>query len=48
MISRGVPAGPRVGVVLASFEHWWVGAGFPEDHSRLARKLDSLIKVTNS
>ena len=48
VISRGVPAGPRVGVVLASFEHWWVGAGFPEDHSRLARKLDSLIKVTNS
>lgn len=43
IMELGVPAGPRVGKILTTFEDWWIGAGFPDDPAQLATKLASLI-----
>jgi hypothetical protein len=39
-----VAAGPAVGRVVATFETWWIGAGFPSDTGRIRAKLEELAR----
>ena len=36
--------GRRVGRIVASFEKWWIGAGYPEDPERVRAKLEELAR----
>ncbi len=40
-IARGVPKGPRLGLVLRSAEEAWIAAGFPDDAAGLAAIADA-------
>jgi hypothetical protein len=33
-----------VGEVIAAFETWWIGAGFPSDQKQIADKLGELVR----
>ncbi|MEO8421678.1 MAG: CCA tRNA nucleotidyltransferase [Hyphomicrobium sp.] len=44
VVALGVPAGPGVGRVVAGFEAWWMGAGYPEDAGRVRAKLEELAR----
>ena len=44
LLARGVPAGPRVGRLLASLEDWWIGEGFPSDPQRIETHLVALMQ----
>jgi poly(A) polymerase len=44
VVALGVPVGPSVGRIVASFEKWWIGAGYPEDASRVRAKLEELAR----
>jgi poly(A) polymerase len=44
VLALGVPAGPRVGVILKRFEDWWIGQDFPGDFATLRAKLVELTK----
>jgi poly(A) polymerase len=44
VLARGVKAGPKVGRVVAAFETWWIGEGFPSDPKKIADKLDELVR----
>jgi poly(A) polymerase len=44
VLARGVKAGPEVGRVVAAFETWWIGEGFPSDPKKIADKLDELVR----
>ncbi len=39
IVARGVPAGPRVGLILRAFEASWSEAGFPSDAATIGRLL---------
>ena len=40
-IARGVPKGPRLGLVLRAAEEAWIAAGFPDDAAALAAIADA-------
>jgi poly(A) polymerase len=44
VLALGVPPGPAVGRVMAAFESWWIGEGFPSDPKRVADKLKELAR----
>ena len=44
VVALGVPAGPGVGRVVAGFEAWWIGAGYPDDAARVRAKLEELAR----
>jgi poly(A) polymerase len=44
VVALGVPVGPSVGRIVASFEKWWIGAGYPEDPRRVRAKLEELAR----
>jgi poly(A) polymerase len=44
VVALGIPAGPGVGRVVAGFETWWMGAGYPEDARRVRAKLEELAR----
>ena len=44
VVALGVPVGPGVGRVVAGFEAWWIGAGYPDDAGRLRAKLEELAR----
>jgi len=44
VVSRGVPRGPQVGLILRNLERWWIGAGFPVDLEEIDAQLDEFIK----
>ncbi len=43
LLDRGIPAGPRVGRILASLESWWIAEGFPSDRRRIDARLTELM-----
>lgn len=43
----GVPAGPRIGQILAAFEDWWIANDFPDDPAQLAVQLGQLVKSSS-
>ncbi|HEX9768082.1 MAG TPA: CCA tRNA nucleotidyltransferase, partial [Kiloniellales bacterium] len=42
--ARGVPAGPRVGQLLAAVEAWWVAEDFAPDRTACLAKLEELAR----
>lgn len=46
VLALGVPAGPRVGVILKAFEAWWVGQNFPADPAVQHAMLRELARQT--
>ena len=38
------PPGPAVGRVMARFEEWWIGAGYPQTAGELRAKLEELAR----
>ncbi len=42
--ARGVPAGPRVGQLLAAVEAWWVAEDFAPDRAQCLAKLEELAR----
>jgi poly(A) polymerase len=42
VIALGVPAGPRVGCLLAAIETWWIAGDFQASRSELLRRLEIL------
>jgi poly(A) polymerase len=45
LLSLGLPPGPRIGVILAAFEAWWITAGFPTDQQLIAKRLAEITHV---
>jgi len=41
----GVPAGPRVGMLIERLEAWWIAGGFQADRQRLLSKLGELVRA---
>jgi poly(A) polymerase len=44
VVALGVAAGPAVGRVIARFEEWWIGAGYPQAAGELRAKLEELAR----
>jgi poly(A) polymerase len=44
VVALGVPVGPSVGRILAGFEKWWIGAGYPDAPERVRAKLKELAR----
>ena len=48
VVALGVPAGPRVGALLAQVEAWWVAGGFVADRAALLSKLKQLSAASEA
>jgi poly(A) polymerase len=44
VVALGVPPGPKIGMVLKDFEHWWVSENFPTDAERQSNMLKDLAR----
>jgi poly(A) polymerase len=44
LLALGVPAGPRLGTILKSFEDWWISADFPGDTATQEHKIRALLE----
>jgi poly(A) polymerase len=42
LLALGLPPGPRIGQILATFETWWIAADFPVDRGLLEARLQAL------
>lgn len=45
VLALGIPAGPRVGVILSAFEDWWISADFPTESALHREKLSALASA---
>jgi poly(A) polymerase len=48
ILALGVPAGPRVGAILATLEAWWVARGFAPDRAACLAELGRLVALGES
>jgi poly(A) polymerase len=46
LLAAGVPAGPRVGVLLRALEDWWIAGDFSADERALRARLSDLLGAT--
>jgi poly(A) polymerase len=44
IMAAGVPAGPKVGLVMREVEDWWVDADFPEDKLSVIERLKAVAQ----
>lgn len=44
-LDRGVPAGPRVGDLLAMVENWWIEGDFAANRQACLARLDALVET---
>jgi len=44
VMAAGVPAGPKVGVVLREVEDWWIDADFPDDRLSVIERLKAVAQ----
>jgi poly(A) polymerase len=44
VMAAGVPAGPKVGVVMREVEDWWVDADFPDDKLSVIERLKAVAQ----
>jgi poly(A) polymerase len=44
VMAAGVPAGPKVGVVLREVEDWWIDADFPDDKLSIIERLKAVAQ----
>ncbi|MGE0742904.1 MAG: CCA tRNA nucleotidyltransferase [Hyphomonadaceae bacterium] len=44
VMAAGVPAGPKVGVVMREVEEWWIDADFPDDKLSVIERLKAVAQ----
>ncbi len=44
VMGAGVPAGPKVGVILREVEDWWIDADFPDDKLSVVERLKAVVQ----
>jgi poly(A) polymerase len=44
VMAAGVPAGPKVGVILREVEDWWIDADFPDDKLSVIERLKAVAQ----
>jgi poly(A) polymerase len=44
VMAAGVPAGPKVGIVLREVEDWWIDADFPDDKLSVIERLKAVAQ----
>jgi poly(A) polymerase len=44
IMAAGVPAGPKVGLVMREVEDWWVDADFPDDKLSVIERLKAVAQ----
>jgi poly(A) polymerase len=44
VMAAGVPAGPKVGVVMREVEAWWIDADFPDDKLSIIERLKAVAQ----
>jgi poly(A) polymerase len=44
VMAAGVPAGPKVGVILREVEDWWIDADFPDDKLSIIERLKAVAQ----
>lgn len=44
VMAAGVPAGPKVGVILREVEDWWIDADFPDDKLSVIERLKAVVQ----
>jgi poly(A) polymerase len=45
VLALGIAPGPRIGLIIAAFEAWWIAAGFPSDQKLIAARLAEITHV---
>jgi poly(A) polymerase len=45
VVALGIAPGPRIGLIIAAFEAWWIAAGFPSDQKLIAARLAEITHV---
>lgn len=48
VVALGVPPGPRIGRILATFEMWWMATGFTDAGDVIAAKLAEITHVNQT
>ncbi len=44
VMAAGVPAGPKVGVIMREVEDWWIDADFPDDKLSIIERLKAVAQ----
>jgi poly(A) polymerase len=44
VMAAGVPAGPKVGIILREVEDWWIDADFPDDKLSIIERLKAVAQ----
>jgi poly(A) polymerase len=44
VMAAGVPAGPKVGVIMREVEDWWIDADFPDDKLSIIERLKAVTQ----
>ncbi len=44
VMAAGVPAGPKVGVIMREVEDWWIDADFPDDKLSIIERLKAVVQ----
>jgi len=44
VMAAGVPAGPKVGIIMREVEDWWIDADFPEDKLSIIERLKAVAQ----
>jgi len=44
VVAAGVPAGPKVGVVMREVEAWWIDSDFPDDKLSIVERLKAVAQ----
>jgi len=44
VMAAGVPAGPKVGIIMREVEDWWIDADFPDDKLSVIERLKAVVQ----
>ena len=44
VMAAGVPAGPKVGLIMREVEDWWIDADFPDDKLSVIERLKAVAQ----
>ena len=44
VMAAGVPAGPKVGLIMREVEDWWIDADFPDDKLSVIERLKAVVQ----
>jgi poly(A) polymerase len=44
IMAAGIPAGPKVGLIMREVEDWWIDADFPDDKLSIIERLKAVTQ----